>query len=428
MLSMWGATFLTSRERVRKAINHERPDRVPLDLGATPVTGIAAGAYARLRTAFGFGAGRVKVSEPFQILGEVEAEAREVLGIDTVGVGLPTTMFGFKNEGWKPWTLFDGTEVLVPEKFITTEDDDGNLYIYPEGDMSVPPSGKMPKGGFYFDGLVRQDPIDEEKLDPEEWARQMYKPLTDEELEYLRVTVDRLYDETSYSIVGNFVGATNFGDIALVPGPSLKNPKGIRDPKDWYMALITHPEYVKGIFTIQLEIALKNLELARQAVGNKVDVLMVSGSDFGTQNGPFISPAMYRDLFKPFHKAVNDWTHQHTSWKTFYHSCGAVAGFLDDFVDAGIDIINPVQISAAGMDPTWLKANYGDKLVFWGGGVDTQKTLPFGTAEEIATQVREMVEVFGKGGGFVFASVHNIQTGVSTENLKALFASFSAYR
>lgn len=419
---------MTSRERVRKAINHEQPDKVPLDLGATPVTGIAASAYARLRKGFGFGSGKVEVSEPFQILGEVEDEARQVLGIDTIGLGLPTNMFGFKNEGWKPWTLFDGTEVLVPEKFVTTEDEEGNLYIYPEGDTSVPASGKMPKGGFYFDGLVRQEPIDEDKLNPEEWARQMYKPLTDEELEYLRVTVDRLYSETPYAIIGNFVGATNFGDIALVPGPSLKHPKGIRDPKDWYMALITHPGYIKGIFDVQLEIALKNLELAYQAVGDKVDVLMVSGTDFGTQNGPFISPTMYRELFQPYHRKVNDWIHRHTSWKTFYHSCGSVAGFLDDFVDAGIDILNPVQISAVEMDPKWLKENYGDKLVFWGGGIDTQKVLPFGTAEEIAAQVKEMVETFGKGGGFVFASVHNIQSGVSTENLSALFNSFNASR
>lgn len=419
---------MTSRERIRKAINHEQPDKVPLDLGATPVTGIAASAYERLRKAFGFGKGKVKVYEPFQILGEVEDEAREVLGIDTIRVGLPTTMFGFKNEGWKPWTLFDGTEVLVAEKFITTEDEEGNLYIYPEGDTSVPPSGKMPKGGFYFDSLVRQEPIDEDKLDPEEWARQMYKPLTDEELEYLHVTVDRLYNETPYALIGNFVGATNFGDIALVPGPDLKYPKGIRDPRDWYMALITHPEYIKGIFEVQLEIALKNLELARQAVGNKIDVLMVSGTDFGTQNGPFISPAMYRELFKPFHKKVNDWIHQNTSWKTFYHSCGSVVSFLDDFVEAGVDILNPVQISAAGMDPRWLKEKYGDKLVFWGGGVDTQKTLPFGTPEEVAAQVKEMVEIFSKDGGFVFASVHNIQSGVPTENLKALFESFNACR
>lgn len=419
---------MTSRERVRKAIDHQQPDRVPLDLGATTVTGIAASAYAKLRKVYGFGKGVVRVSEPFQVLGEVEDEAREVLGIDTIAISLPTTMFGFKNEGWKPWTLFDGTEVLVPEKFITTSDEEGNLYIYPEGDTSVEPSAKMPNGGFYFDSLVRQEEIDEDHLDPEEWARQMYKPFTDEELTYLEKTVNDLYNNTPYSLVGNFVGATNFGDIALVPGPAVKHPKGIRDPKDWYMALITHQDYIRGIFDYQLEIAIKNLELAYQAVGDKLDVLMVSGADLGTQNGPFLSPAMYRELFKPYHKKVNDWIHTHTQWKTFYHSCGSVVALLDDFVDAGVDILNPVQISAAGMDPRYLKERYGGKLTFWGGGVDTQQTLPFGTPAEVSAQVKEMMEIFGKGGGFVFASVHNVQTGVSEENLKAMFDTFLKYR
>ena len=149
------------------------------------------------------------------------------------------------------------------------------------------------------------------------------------------------------------------------------------------MATALYPDYVKGIFGLQLEIVLKNLELYWQAIGDRIVAIFVSGTDFGSQRGAFISPAeSYRDLFKPYHKAINDWVHTHTPWKTFYHSCGSMVALYDDFVDAGVDVVNPVQISAAGMDPRTLKQRWGQKLVFWGGGVDTQHVLPFGTPEE----------------------------------------------
>jgi len=411
---------MTSRERVRKAINHQKTDRIPLDMGSTLVTGIQASTYAKLRKALGLKDEPVKIIDPFQMLAEVDTEVREKLGVDTIGLWLPTNVFGFKNENWKPWRLFDGTEVMVPERFIITTDDKGDIYIYPQGDISALPCAKMPKGGYYFDVLVRQEPIGEGKLNPEDWARQQYSVFSEETLKYLERKADELYKTTDLSIVGEFIDAS-FGDIALVPGPSLKHPKGIRDPRRWIMAHIEHPEYIKGIFEIQCEIALKNLELSYEAVGDKIDVIMVSGADFGTQGGPFISPDMYREFYKPFHQRINDWIHTHTSWKTFYHSCGSIVAFLDDFVEAGVDILNPVQTSAKDMDPKMLKEKYGDKLVFWGGGVDTQKTLPFGSPEEVRKEVAERCCTFGKGGGYVFSTIHNIQSKVPIDNLMAMF-------
>jgi len=411
---------MTSRERVRKAINHKVPDRIPLDLGSTLVTGIQASTYAKLRKALCLEGRPVKIADPFQMLAEVDMEVREKLGIDTIGLWLPTNIFGFKNENWKPWKLFDGTEVLVPEKFVTTEDAEGNIYIYPQGDTKAPPCAKMPKGGYYFDVIVRQEPVDEKELNPEEWVRQQCSIFSEETLRYLEEISNKLYKNTDLCIVGEFIDAS-FGDIAFVPGPSVKYPKGIRDPKFWYMAHIEYPSYIKEIFELQCEIALRNLELSYEAVGDKIDVIMLSGTDFGTQNGPFISPDMYREFYKPFHKKVNDWVHQHTSWKTFYHSCGSIVEFLDDFVEAGVDILNPVQTSAKGMDPKMLKEKYGDKLVFWGGGVDTQKTLPFGSPDEVKEQVKERCRIFGEGGGYVFSAIHNIQSKVPVENLLAMF-------
>lgn len=419
--------MMTSRERVIRALNHQTPDRVPLDLGATNVTGIAASALHRLRKALGLAERTVRVHEPYQMLGYVDDDVLDALGVDIVGLSGDSTFFGFPQRDWKPFTLFDGTPVLVPGGFNTELAPDGTLYQYPQGNKAYPPSGRMPPGGFYHDAIERQEPYDESTLKPEEWVRDMYQIYTDEELRQLEERVNALYNGTSRAIIGNF-GMGSFGDIAFVPGTAIPYPKGIRAVADWYMATAALPDYVRGIFDLQLEIVLKNLELYKQAVGDKIVAIFVSGTDFGSQKGSFISTRAYRELFKPYHKAINDWVHANTSWKTFYHSCGSMVALYDDMVDAGVDIVNPVQISAAGMDPRVLKQRWGDRLVFWGAGVDTQQVLPFGTPEQIEAHVRENIQILGAGGGFVFCTVHNIQATVPTENLVALYRAFDKYR
>jgi uroporphyrinogen-III decarboxylase len=182
------------------------------------------------------------------------------------------------------------------------------------------------------------------------------------------------------------------------------------------------------VFERQCEIGLHNLERVARVVGDRIVAVFITGTDFGTQSGPFISPKTYRDLYKPFHKTVNDWVHTHTPWKTFIHSCGSVAAFMNDFIEAGFDILNPVQTSAAGMEPRELKENYGDRLTFWGGGIDTQYTLPFGTTEQVSEEVHQRMEIFGRGGGFIFNTIHNVQAGVPMENLTALYQSVANYR
>jgi len=419
--------MMTSRERVTRALNHQEPDRVPLDLGSSAVTGICAGALSRLRGALGLEERPVRVYEPYQMLGEVDDDLLDALGVDVVGLRDDGTFFGFPARDWKPFALFDGTQVLVPGKFNTEFSGDGSLYQYPLGDRSLPPSGHMPPDGFYFDAIERQEPYDEDSLDPEEWARDMYRVFTDEDLRLLQERADTLFSNTSRAILGNF-GQGSFGDIAWVPGPGVPHPKGIRSVADWYMATLLYPDYVRGIFEIQLQVAMENLPLYKEAVGDKIAAIFISGTDFGSQKGPFISPRLYRQMFKPFHKAINDWVHANTNWKTFYHTCGSMIELYDDLVEAGVDIVNPVQISAQGMNPQGLKDRWGDQLVFWGAGVDTQYVLPFGSPEEIEAQVRENIEILGEGGGFVFNAVHNIQATVPTESLVALFEAFDKYR
>lgn len=411
---------MTSRERVKLAINHKEADRIPLDLGSTLVTGIQASIYSKLKNALGISKGLVKVYDPYQMLAEVEDELKQLLGVDTYGIQLPVTIFGYRNEDWKRFKMFDGTEVLISGNFEYDVLENGDIVQYPKGDRDALPSGKMPKGGYYFDTIVRQEPIDESRLDPKEWVEQTYSLYTDEDLEYLEKTSRWYYENTNYSLLGNFWGA-GFGDIAIVPGPHIPHPKGIRDPEEWYISTVTRKRYIKEIFQYQFELQMKNLKLYREAVQDRIDIIVMSGTDFGAQDGPFISPSLYREVFKPLHKAMNDWIHENTNWKTFYHSCGSDVDFLDDFVSAGVDILNPVQISASGMDPNFLKKNYGDKLVFWGGGVDTQKTLPFGTPEEVKKEVENNMLIFGKDGGFVFNTVHNIQATVPVDNLVAMF-------
>ena len=411
---------MTSRERLAAVLHHQTPDRVPVDFGGTAVTGMHVSAVSRLRQAVtGDLHYRVKVVEPYQMLGEIDGVLRQTLGIDVIGLTPRRTMFGFENQGWKPFTLFDGTEMLVPEKFNVQPSDDGRLLMYPEGDHSVPPSGVMPKGGYFFDAIVRQPPIDESKLNPADNLEEFGLFSADDVAWYER-RIQELHDGTDQGIILTMPG-TAFGDIALVPVPWMKHPKGIRDIEEWYVSTATRKEYVRSIFEKQCEIALQNLETLIRVLGNRVQAVFLTGTDFGTQRGTFISVKAYRDLFQPFHQRVNRLVHQKTQWKTFIHSCGSVYNLLPDFIEAGFDILNPVQCSAAKMEARMLKREFGKQLVFWGGGVDTQKTMPFGTADEVYREVRERIEILGEDGGFVFNSVHNIQGNTPVENLQAMF-------
>ena len=410
---------MNSRERVEAAINHQQPDRVPVDLGTSGVTGIAADAVVQLRSALGFSPKPPRVTECYGMMAEMPDDMRVHFELDTVGLVSPKSMFGFAHSDWKPWHLPSGAEVLVPGLFNTRYEPDGSVYQYPQGDQTVAPSGVMPPNGFYFDSIVRQKPIDEEKLNPMDNASD-FSLFSEEDLIFLAKQADDLYNNTDKAILAGF-GCTGFGDVAFVPGPWVKEPKGIRNLEEWYMSLLERPGYIKEVFEYQCEIGLENYKLIHQAIGNKLTAVIVSGTDFGTQNGPFFGLPVFRELYKPFYKKVNDWIHRHTKWKSFKHSCGGVEPFIPEFIECGFDILNPVQCSAKGMDPVNLKDKYGDKICFWGGGIDTQRVLPFGTPDEVKEQVRLNVEIFNQNGGFVFAPIHNIQAKTPPDNIIAMF-------
>ena len=408
---------MTSRERVQAALNHRQPDAVPIDFGGTAVTGMHVTCVAALRDHYGLEKRPVKLHEPYQMLGWIDEDLATAMGLDVAGVPGRTTIFGFENTGWRAWRAPFGLEVLVSEHFKTTTDAKGDLLIYPQGDTSAPPSGRMPVGGYFADSIVRQEPIDDEKLDPADNLEE-FGPVNDADLDYFRRESQRAA-RSGRGLIATF-GGTAFGDIALVPAPFLKHPKGIRDIAEWYVSTVSRRDYIHTVFQRQCEIALENLARIHQAIGNSVDAVFICGTDFGTQTSAFCSNQTLRELYCPYYKRVNDWIHRHTAWKTFKHSCGAVANFVPDFIDAGFDILNPVQCSARGMDPVELKKQFGERITFWGGGVDTQKTLPFGTPQEVREQVLRRCEIFAPGGGFVFNAIHNVQARTPVANIVAM--------
>ena len=411
---------MNSRERLQATLDHRQPDRVCVDFGATFVTGIHVSIVHQLRQRLlGQPDFRVKVIEPYQMLGEVDDALRAALGIDVIGVAPRLSLFGTESRDWKPFTTFDGTPCLVPGQFNLTPAPDGGWYIYPEGDTRVGPCAHMPQGGYFFDAVIRQQPIDEAKLDPADNCEE-FGPLSEADLAHYRAQRQRLAERPDAGTV-LVVPGTGFGDIALVPAMWLKQPQGIRDVAEWYMTTKTRPDYVRAIFEKQCEVALQNLETLIGLFGDPIQVALITGTDFGTQRGPFIAVQSYRDLFKPYHRRVNELIHRRTKWKTFIHSCGSVYQFLPDFIDAGFDVLNPVQCSAVDMEPRRLKREFGKDLVFWGGGVDTQQTIARGTPEQVYREVRERIEIFNAGGGYVFDAIHNVQGNTPIENVEAMF-------
>jgi len=415
------SSTMTSRQRVLSALSYEQVDRAAVDLGGTLGTGAHVSVIANLRRALGLdkGGARVKVVEPYQMLGEVAADLRETLGIDTVNLPGPRNHFGFADADFKPWRTFDGTDVLVGGKFNTTPEPNGDVLQYPQGDKLAPPSGRMPRGGYYFDDIIRQEPIDEAKLDPADNIED-FAIVSEEDLKLYEERARDLYDNTDLAITTGLPG-TSFGDIALVPAAFLKHPKGIRDIEEWYISTISRTEYIKEVFAGQAQIAIKNLDRIHQAVGDKLCAVWLDGTDLAAQNTLFCSPDMYRELYLPFSRKLNDWIHTHTKWKTMKHCCGGCEPLIEGFIDAGFDILNPVQTSAKGMDPQLLVDKYGGRIVFWGGGADTQQTLPFGEPDQVRRQVAERVQIFSAKKGFVFSTVHNIQCNTPTENVLAMF-------
>lgn len=396
---------MNSRERVLCAINHQQPDRVPIDVGGTRQSGIAASTYHQLKESLGISS-TTRVYDLYQMLADVERPVMERFGADVVGLNRPAIAFNICNENWKPWQMFDGTPVEVPGSFEPAVEDNGDLLLVDDGE----PVARMPKDGFYFDRVDKYPGAAHVDLDGYEPPR-----LTDQEVEHYRAQSEALYQNTDFAIVA-----------PMGPPYELFYGLGTGDFENWMITLASEPDYVSALYEKLVDAWLDNLRRFVDAVGDRVQILQVN-DDFGTQHSLFLSVEMYRNQIMPYYKRGLDWVHENTDMKVLLHSDGAIFPLIPSLIETGFDILNPVQTSANGMDAVQLKQQFGNQLSFWGGSLDCQKTLPYGTPEEVVREVQEHLQVFTPGGGYVFTSVHNIQANVPPENVIAMYDTALAF-
>ncbi len=403
--------MMSSRERVAAAINFREPDRVPLDLGGLKASGIAVETYRRLRDALGL-PGPVRVLDARFMVAVPDDDIRRRFHIDTAPLDLSTVAaLAAPEQAWVKRRLFSGMEALFPPGTRIAENPDGSWMLL--DDAGKPTAYRMPPGGHYFDDLS----FDHAGERPDPAAFRPIDDIPDATLELMRRGARHLHDETDYALLG-WGGGVCFLGMSLITERRSNVTMGL--PSEWMMMLMTEKETCHEMMGRAVDASIQCLTLLHQAVGDRCFAWGIAADDSGTQRGEFVRPELWAEMIKPHYRRLCDWIHAHTAWKTFFHSCGSVYNLIPHFIDAGIDILNPVQTSAANMEPARLKAEFGKKIVFWGGGCDTQSVLCRSTPDEIRRHVAERIGVFAPGGGFIFNQVHNIQADVPEQNVIAM--------
>jgi len=404
---------MTSRERLVKALRHEEPDRVPVDLGGMVCTGIMGICYNNLKRSLGLDGGRTRINDVGQQLAEVEKEMLQTIGADVLPVMTNRGLKARPMEQWKRSKLPDGSPCEVPEWFNPEIMEDGTRILR---DASGKVTARMPPDGYYFDSVYH--PLETVET-VEELERiidnVVYEPVDKRMLNDLSGRAKRLYERTDYGLMLN--GAGGIYEWA----------QGLRGWAAFMMDMAGNPEFAGALLDRLVEANIERLEKLLPAVEGYVQVVQV-GDDIGMQSGPQLSPDLYRKVVKPRHKKLYRYIKEHTSAYLFLHTCGSVYEFIPDFIEMGVDVINPVQVGARNMDDTGkLKKEFGQHVTFWGGGCDTQKILPFGTPFQVEKEVKRRIEDLSGGGGFVFSQVHNIQAGVPPENIMAMYEAVKKY-
>jgi uroporphyrinogen decarboxylase len=405
---------MTSRERVLAAIEHREPDCVPIDLGATPSSGISAIAYGNLKRHLGLKRGSTRVYDVVQQLAQPEDELLDLFRVDVVDIG---RAFNTEDSAWQPTALADGQAAFYPAWFHPERQPDGSFVARMQDGLDI---AHMPAGGTFFDQsyfpYLEGYPLDFSDLSVEMgrilWAALVHSPW------------DHAGDPGFWDTLrARAIDLRSRGDRALmlVIGCNLFEwGTFLRRMDQFLMDLAADPGQVEKLLDALLERHLAGLEKACLAVGDVVDIIRF-GDDLGANGGPFMSPGTYRRLFKPRHRMLCDYVHKHSRMKTFLHSCGSIRALLPDLIEAGYDIINPVQTTCRGMEPEGLKADFGRDICFWGGGCDTKTILPKATPMEVKDHVKRRLEIFMPGGGFVFNTVHNILPEVPPRNIVAMY-------
>ncbi len=395
---------MTSRERIAAALRHEEPDRVPVDLGASESSGIMGIAYNRLTDYLGID-GSTRIYDIGQMIAKVEEPVLDAIGADAMPL---------LNEprSWKPWTLQDGSPCEIPQHLAIDEWDGGWAILRDDG----VPAALCPEGGCYFDPVnppfadaTTPDDIEAgiEHLETFDWPEYM-----DESYRDLAAKARCLHEETDRFIVANlWVHVFAAGQV-------------LRGFGDFMMDLVANKDLAHHLMGRLVDCYAPRVQRYIEAVGEHVDIIQVN-DDLGQQDGPQLSPELYREMVKPYHRRLWGMIKRLSGKPLLLHSCGSIYDLLPDLIELGVDAINPVQVSAANMDGALLKREFGDDLTFWGGGCDTQRVLDRGTPEQVRDEVKHRVDQFAEGGGFVFCQVHNIQHDVPPENVMAMYEALS---
>ena len=400
---------MNSRERVLKAVNFEPPDRVPIDLGGIRASGINAVVYDKLKKRMGLNT-PTRIHDTMQILAEIETEVIDNFHIDVLPLEPMTARWARQNasDGIRR-TLFCGLDVYFPPGTDIEVREDGSWVLKNSDDRDV---ARMPRDGYYFDFLTST--MADRRIDPD-----IFRPsgtVADEELEAFAEHGRFLYENTDKALLGWGAAISLIGLSFLLSDNITQGSLG-----EWMYMLMTEKNTAHEMMDRYAESVIQRMKLYHEAVGDRCFAWGVGSDDAGTQISEFLSPNLFREMIVPHYKKLCDWIHEHTNWKTYLHSCGSIYQHISDWIGAGIDILNPVQISAKNMEPDRLMKDFGGKIVFWGGGCDTQKILPLASPEEVREHVQRNMRIFSSGsGGFVFTQVHNIQQDVPVENVEAM--------
>lgn len=404
---------MNSRERIVTALNHEEPDKLPIDCGAMRSTGIMGIAYNNLKKHLGITEGQTLMYDMAQQLCVPEPWFLERFQVDAMDL---SSHFITDQRDWISWNLPDGSEALRP-RWIPLVSEEEDWVSYNEEDEEV---ARMTASTTYFSQtnypLNGKDLKDFQDL-PTYLTKSMWNSFTDpfwcrasreDFYTFARAEAAKARAKTEKAIM------LGFGGNLFEMGQFLYRTD------DFLVNLMISEKEMDSLLERITEMHLANLEKILESVGDQVDIIQL-GDDLGTQSSLMLSPELYRKFFFKRHKRMFDFIHDNSNLKVFLHSCGAINPLIPDLIDAGVDILNPVQIGAAGMDPLFLKKEYGRDLVFWGGGIDTQHTLPNASPEVVKDEVKRNCEILMKDGGFVFNQVHNIVAGVPAENIVAMF-------
>lgn len=399
---------MNHRERALAALSHQEPDRVPIDLGGTIDSTLMAVAYRELREHLGLGPGTIRVADVYQQTALVDEDVRQALDVDT------HLVFDEPNQ-WRDGSLSDGTPAQFPAEFRPELQEDGSQLVFDGAGNVV---AKMPRNGFYFDPTYSplEDATSIADIHKHLDAIKTYDTPAhlDKSYEELAREAEKLRRETDYLIVGFF------GGHILQAGQSL------RGWQKFLMDLVGNRRFAEALMDQLAEAHIERFERYAETVAPYVDVIQFE-DDLGMQDRPLLRPERYREVVKPYHAKLFQFARSKCDAHLLLHSDGAVSPLIPDFIEMGIDILNPVQVSAAGMDTKRLKQEFGDEISFWGAGCDTQRTLPYGSPEDVADEVKRRIDDLAPGGGFIFTQVHNVQAGTPAENVVTMFKTAREY-